>query len=224
MRVLIVEDQIEILEVLRRHLEQEWFVVDGATDGQVGADLAHKNDYDLIILDNHLPSKMGIEICSELRSQKKRVPIIILSVQNDTSKKVEFFKNGADDFVAKPFSIQELIARIHALMRRPRLYLEEEFHLEDLTVNISSHSISRGKNDIRLTKKEFLILEQLMRNQGQIVSREKLVEHAWDMNANFFSNTVETHIGTLRKKIDTKGKKKLIHTISGRGYKLGAAA
>lgn len=224
MRVLIVEDQVEILEILRHHLEQEWFIVDTANDGQIGFELATKNDYDLILLDNHLPSKMGIEICTELRKQKKRVPIIILSVQSDTFKKVEFFKVGADDYVAKPFSVQELIARIHALMRRPRLYLDEEFHIEDLTINISSHSISRGKDEIRLTKKEFLILEQLIRNQGQVVSREKLVEHAWDMNADFFSNTVETHIGTLRKKIDRKGKKKLIHTISGRGYKIGLAA
>ena len=141
MRVLIVEDQKEILEFLKQNLEQEWFIVDATTDGQIGADLAHKFDYDLILLDNHLPSKMGIDICKEIREQKKRVPIIILSVQNDTDKKIEFLKSGADDYVAKPFSIEELIARIHALMRRPRHYLEEEFHIEDLTINISSHKI-----------------------------------------------------------------------------------
>ncbi len=220
MRILIIEDKVEILESLKQSLEEQCFVVDTAVDGNSGAELAYKNEYDFIILDNHLPKKTGMEICKEIRSLKKRVPILILSVEKNVLKKVEFLNSGADDYITKPFSFQELLARIRAIIRRPRHVLEDEYHLDDLIVNVSKHFIQRGKKQIHLTKKEFMILEHLMRNQGYVVSRNSLVEHVWDMHGDIFSNSIETHIMTLRKKIDTKSRKKLIHTISGRGYKM----
>ncbi len=220
MRILIIEDKIQILEFLKSSLEEQCFVVDAVLDGKEGCELACKNNYDFIILDNHLPQKMGIEICKEIRMLKKRVPILILSVENDVLKKIEFLNSGADDYITKPFSFEELLARIRAIIRRPRNLLEEEYHLDDLILNVSKHFIQRGKKELHLTKKEFMILEYLMRNQGYVVSRNSLIEHVWDLHGDIFSNTIETHIMTLRKKIDTKSRKKLIHTISGRGYKM----
>lgn len=220
MRILIVEDQKEILDFLRQGLEEECFVVDAVQDGVLGAELACTNEYDLIILDNHLPGKMGMEICAEVRNANKRTPIIILSVESDIPKKIQLLNTGADDYLTKPFSFEELMARIRAIMRRPANFQEEIYQIEDLFVNVSKHVVVRGKRAIRLTRKEFMILEQLLRNKGNVVSRGLLIEHVWDMHGDIFSNTIETHILTLRRKVDRKTGKKLIHTIPGRGYKI----
>lgn len=222
MRILIIEDQREILDFLKRHLEEECYVVDIAHDGAHGARLACAFEYDLIIMDNHLPNKLGTEICADIRSCGKRTPILMLSVESNIEKKVELLQNGADDFMEKPFSYQELLARVRALLRRPFSLIQEVYQIEDLRVNFTTHSVTRNNQEILLTKKEFMILEFLIRNQGNVVSRATLMEHVWDVTGDLFSNTVETHIGTLRKKIDASGTKKLIHTISGRGYKLGS--
>lgn len=220
MRILVVEDQKEIRDFLKQSLEQECFAVDAVADGNTGSEYAKNNSYDVLILDNNLPGKTGMEICKSLREDRNRVPILILSVESDIPKKIELLNSGADDYLTKPFSFDELMARIRAIIRRPWDIRVEEYRIDDLVLNVSRHQVVRGKKEIHLTKKEFMILEQLMRSEGNVVSRGSLLEHVWDMEGDIFSNTIETHMVTLRKKIDSAGKRKLIHTISGRGYKI----
>jgi DNA-binding response OmpR family regulator len=220
MRILLVEDEKDIIGFLKPSLEAECFVVDIARDGEKGSFLARSNNYDLIILDNMLPKKSGKEICQELRKAHKNIPIIMLSVLAETDKKIELLNCGADDYLTKPFSLEELLARVRALLRRPTIITSEVLTTDDLVLNSKKYTLTRGEKEIYLTKKEFMLLEYLMRNQGFVISRGMLLEHIWDMNADPFSNTVETHVMSLRKKIDSHDTKKLIYTISGRGYKI----
>ncbi len=221
MRILIVEDQTELREFLKSSLEADFFAVDAESDGGKAYFLAKTNEYDIIILDNNLPNKTGSEICADIRKSKKNVAIIILSVEDQTQKKIDLLNTGADDYLTKPFSYEELVARIHALLRRQPMAQNELLKIADLTINPQKHTVKRGNNDITLTRKEFMLLEYLMRNQGQVVSRGSILEHVWDIDGDIFSNTIETHILNLRRKIDTPYSSKLIHTISGRGYKIG---
>lgn len=220
MRILVVEDEKKVADFLKIGLEAECFVVDLSEDGEKGLYLARTNDYDLIILDNVLPNKTGKEICEEVRKDGKTTPIIMLSIKSESATKVDLLNAGADDYLSKPFSFEELLARIRALLRRPKKIESEIFKIDDLSVDVKKHLVRRGKKDIYLTKKEFLLLVYLLKNQGIVISRGMLIEHVWDMNADPFSNTIESHILNLRKKIDLKSKKKLIYTISGRGYKI----
>lgn len=223
MRLLIVEDEKEILNFLKPSLEAECFAVDIAEDGEKGAYLAKANDYDIIILDNMLPKKSGAEICQEIRLSGKTVPIIILSALSDVNKKVELLNIGADDYLTKPFSFQELVARIKTLLRRPAPIKNDLLQIDDLNLDLRKNLVTRGQEEIRLTRKEFMLLEYLLRNPGLVLSRSMIMEHVWDMNADPFSNTIEAHILSLRKKIKTKNsQKELIHTIPGRGYKIDA--
>lgn len=223
MRLLIVEDEKEILSFLKPSLEAECFAVDIAEDGEKGAYLAKSNDYDVIILDNMLPKKSGAEVCQEIRLSGKTVPIIILSALSDVNKKVELLNIGADDYLTKPFSFQELVARIKTLLRRPAPIKNDLLQIDDLSLDLRKNLVTRGQEEIRLTRKEFMLLEYLLRNPGLVLSRSMIMEHVWDMNADPFSNTIEAHILSLRKKIKTKNsQKELIHTIPGRGYKIDA--
>lgn len=220
MRILIVEDEKDINNFIKVSLEAECFAVDSAEDGEAGSYLARTNDYDIIILDNMLPKKNGVEIIKEIRKEGKTVPVIMLSVRSETTTKVDLLNSGADDYLTKPFSFQELLARIRALLRRPKNIEKDIINIEDLTVDYVKHKVKRAKEEIYLTKKEFMLLEYLLRNKGTVLSRGMILEHVWDMNADPFSNTVESHILNLRKKIDLPDKNKLIHTIPGRGYKI----
>jgi len=220
MRLLIVEDQPELLSSLKARLQEECFVIDTAMDGVQGSFLGRTNDYDIIVLDNHLPKKNGIEVCKDIRTSNKQVPIIILSVLNDPAQKVDLLEAGADDYLTKPFSFPELMARIRAILRRPQEITSHIIEIDDLILDSHRHEIHRGGKEIYLTKKEFMLLEYLMRNIGRVVSRGDILEHVWDVNADPFSNTIETHILALRKKIDKAPRRKLIHTVSGRGYKI----
>ncbi len=219
MRLLIVEDEKEILNFIKKSLEAEHFVVDAASDGEKGSYLARTNDYDLIVLDNVMPKKNGLEVCREVRRDGRSVPILILSVKSETTTKVDLLNAGADDYLTKPFSLDELLARIKALLRRPKQIENEILQVDDLILDSSKGTVKRGNQDIYLTRKEFTLLKYLMKNQGIVLSRSMIMEHVWDMSADPFSNTIESHILSLRKKIDAKGKKKLIHTVPGRGYK-----
>jgi DNA-binding response OmpR family regulator len=221
MKILLVEDQDDLRTSLQIRLQEECFVVDSASDGEKGSFLARTNDYDIIILDNHLPKKNGIEICKDIRESKKQVPIIILSVLDDTDQKVELLEAGADDYLTKPFSFYELMARIRAILRRPQKLVQSLFQIDDLLLDAKKHEVRRGTTEIYLTKKEFMLLEFLLHHRESVVSRGEILEHVWDIHADPFSNTIETHILSLRKKIDIEGKHKLIHNISGRGYKIG---
>jgi len=220
MKILIVDDDIEIAHFLKKSFEHECFVVDSCHDGEQGSYMARINDYDCIILDYHLPKKTGKIICEELRSAGKTMPICVLSVEADVELRTELINLGADDFMIKPFSFQELLARIRALLRRPREMHSEDYKVGNLCLNPGKHSCKLNNQDIHLTRKEFMLLELLMRNTGSVVSRSKIMEHVWDMNADPFSNTLETHILSLRKKLKCDGKQNLIKTCSGQGYKI----
>lgn len=220
MRLLVVEDNLEALSSLKRRLQDECFVVDTASDGEHGSFLARTNDYDLILLDNHLPKKNGLDVCRDIRNSDKKIPVLIISILEDTGQKISLLEAGADDYITKPFSFLELMARIRALLRRPKNIVQDILQVDDLSLNHNNHDVSRAGKEIYLTKKEFMLLEILMRHAGSVVSRSTILEHVWDVNADPFSNTIETHILSLRKKIDIPKKKKLIHTISGRGYKI----
>lgn len=220
MRLLVVEDEPKIAEFLRTSLRAEYYAVDIISDGEDASYAARTNDYDCLILDNILPRKTGLEVCREVREAGKTMPILILSVKSDTSEKVQFLEAGADDYMIKPFSLEELLARLKALLRRPTEIEEEVYEVDDLVLDLRRHTVTRGDKDIHLTKKEFMLLAYMLRNRGVVLSRGMIMEHVWDMNADPFSNTIESHILSLRKKIDKGARVKLIHTVSGRGYKL----
>lgn len=220
MKILVVEDEQDILDFLKSGLDAEMFTVDAVSDGEQGSYLARTNTYDLVILDNMLPKKSGAEICQEVRAAGKTMPIIMLSVQSEPLQKIDLLNMGADDYVTKPFTFGELLARIRAVLRRPQQIEGERLQMADLTMDLGSHKVFRGEEEIYLTRKEFEILEYLMRHRGSVVSRGVLIEHVWDMHVDPFSNTIETHILNIRKKIDKAAKQKLIQTVPGRGYKV----
>jgi len=223
MRILVVEDQLEISNLLKFSLEAECFSVDVAEDGEKGSVLGRTNDYDVIILDNLMPKKTGLEVCQEIRRRGKTTPILVLSVKSDVATKVQLLNAGADDYLIKPFSLEELMARIRALLRRPDQVKDDVLHAKDVTLDAKKQIVTSGGKEVYLTRKEFMLLEYLMRNRGTVLSRGMIMEHVWDMNADPFSNTIESHILSLRRKIDAGKKEKLIHTIPGRGYKIDPA-
>jgi DNA-binding response OmpR family regulator len=217
MRILVVEDEKDIRDFLKKSLESECYAVDTASDGAEGSYMARTNDYDLIILDNNMPRKIGMEVCEEIR-RDKNTPILILSVKSETTSKVDLLNSGADDYLTKPFALDELMARVKALLRRPKTIQRDIVQIDDMIVDFSKQTVVRGGEDIYLTRKEFNLLKYLLNNRGIALSRSMIMEHVWDMSADPFSNTIESHILSLRKKINGNGLKKLIHTVPGRGY------
>ncbi|MFA5935932.1 MAG: response regulator transcription factor [Patescibacteria group bacterium] len=220
MRLLLVEDDTDIRFALKSCFEAECFAVDLAEDGERGSFLARTGDYDIILLDYNLPRKNGLEVCREIRAHGKTVPIIMLTVQSEVASKVEVLNQGADDYVTKPYSFQELLARVRSVLRRPKIIQGETYTVDDLVFDTRSHAVTKGGTPVRLTRKEMMLLEYLLRNRGIVVTRGMLIEHIWDMHLDPLSNTIDTHILTLRKKLSIGSRAKLIHTIPGRGYKL----
>jgi two-component system, OmpR family, response regulator len=220
MRILIIEDDLDIGDFLKSGLESELYSVDLISDGQQGTHLARRNDYDLLIIDYILPGQLGLDICKELRSVGKIMPIIMLTVKSEVSDKIEALNAGADDYLTKPFSFEELSARVRALLRRPVTFLGDVLEADGLTLDTAKNIVRRAGEELHLTSKEYQLLEYLLRNRGFVVTRGMLVEHVWDSSGDLFSNTIETHILNLRKKIEKPGLHKLIHTIPGRGYKI----
>lgn len=221
MKILVVENEKIIRDFLKKSLEAESFVVDTAENGERGFYLARTNEHDVVILDDILPKKTGLEICRELRLSSIHTPILILSIRSEIATKTELLDAGADDYLVKPFSLEELLARLRALLRRPKIIQSETLQIDDIIVDTKKHTVRRGKKEIYLTRKEFMLLEYLLRNKDIPVSRGMIMEHVWDMRVDPFSNTIESHILSLRKKVDLSGKKKAIHTIPGIGYKIG---
>ena len=219
MRLLIIEDEREIGEFLKKNFEKEGFVVDYADNGSDGSKMARANEYEAIILDYILPGKDGLDIVKEVREQLKSVPIIMVSVKSEISHKVSAFGAGIDDYVTKPFSFQELNARVRALIRRPYNIKSSVYKIEDLTINPEKQEVMHSGKPMYLTRKEFLLLECLAKENGRVMSRGTIMENVWDMNVDPFSNTLETHILNLRKKIGKKGKQ-IIQTVPGRGYRI----
>ena len=220
MKILIIDDDPALAEILKQGLENKMFLVEIAADGERGAFLGRTGCYDLIILDYILPKMAGPEVLQEIRQENKQVPIIMLTVKSELADKQEIFSLGADDFLTKPFLFEELWLHIQAILRRPARTEPEIFKLDNLTLNAQAQIIKRGGREIYLTRREFALLEYLLRHRDQIISRQALLENIWDYNADPFSNSLETHIASLRRKLNTKNSRNLIHTFTGRGYKL----
>ena len=220
MRMLIADDDVAIRESLQRIFEEERIVVDTANDGDEASYLGRVNDYDIAILDLIMPKKDGCAVCSDLRQQGRCFPILMLSVNATVEEKVRLLNIGADDYIAKPFSFREIAARVRALTRRPQKIEPDILEIGDLRLDTIQQKVSRGSREIYLTRKEFSLLEFLMRHRGQVVSRGLIMEHVWNAEVDPFSNTIEAHILNLRKKIRDTKRNRLIHTIAGRGYKV----
>lgn len=219
MKVLLVEDNLSIRNVLRMSLVADGFTVDEAENGETGFYLAKINRYDIIILDNVLPKKMGKVVCQELRSLGIQTPILLLSAVNDALSKIDLLNSGADDYVTKPFSYEELVARMRALMRRPGIIQDNVLRAGNLILNVDRHEVKKNNKKIYLTKKEYTLLTILMQNRGKVLSRATIMESVWDeQSMNPFSNTIESHILNLRKKLGDR-RKSLIMSIPGSGYK-----
>ncbi|MBI3341646.1 response regulator transcription factor [Candidatus Curtissbacteria bacterium] len=224
MRILVIEDEHKIANSIKKGLQQESFAVDAIYNGTEGYDLASTEDYDLIVLDLLLPGMDGLEICKKLRDKQIHTPIIMLTAKDQVEDKVKGLNSGADDYLAKPFAFEELLARIRALARRPKNTITNTLAIEDLTLDTENFVVKRAEKMIELSKKEFSLLEYLMRHPGQILTKDQIINHVWDYDADVLPNTVEVYIGYLRKKIDNSFKNKtiLIHTHRGFGYKIGS--
>ncbi|MDP2874445.1 MAG: response regulator transcription factor [bacterium] len=223
MRILVVEDEHKIANSIKRGLEQEAYAVDVAYTGTDGYDLASTEDYDAIVLDLLLPGMDGVTICKKLRVEKIHTPILMLTAKGQLGDKVEGLNAGADDYLVKPFAFEELLARLRALTRRPKNNLGTVLAYADLTLNTQTYDVKRGGQVISLSKKEFALLEYLLRHPEIVLTKEQLINHVWDYEADILPNTVEVYIKYLRNKIDKpfKNKSALIQTARGFGYKLG---
>lgn len=220
MRVLIIEDEEQLAKALQKGLEYNLYVVDISFDGLDGYMKAKTNDYDLIILDLNLPKKDGLEVCKELRTEGKSMPIIMLTARRGTDEKVTGLDAGADDYLTKPFELKELLARMRALLRRGKEEKTTSLMVGALEMNPKTYEVKRDDNILTLRKKEYMILEYLMRNPDRAVSKTELLEHAWDTNAEYWGNVVEAQIKNLRKVVDKDYSFKMIKTVPGIGYKL----
>ncbi len=222
MRILVVEDEHKIAQSIKKGLEQESYAVDLAFDGVEGLDLALSGEFDLIILDRLLPKMEGLEICKKIRQENIHIPVLILTAKGQVRDRVEGLDSGADDYLVKPFAFEELLARIRALTRRPSDSLGVILNFDDLSLNTSTYEVKRGDKLIKLSSKEYALLEFLMRHPNKILTKDQIISHVWNYDADVLPNTVEVYIGYLRNKVDKPfSVKALIHTIRGFGYRLG---
>jgi len=223
MRVLIVEDEHKIARALKKALEQETYAVDVAFDGDEGFAMATTEPYDIAIIDRMLPGDYdGLGIVKGMREAKVHTPVLFLSALGSISERTAGLDAGADDYLVKPFALEELLARIRALLRRPTEQQSAVLEAGDLTLDTVTYSVERAGKPIQLTSKEFALLEYMLRNPGRPLSKEVIISHVWDYDADILPNTVEVYIKYLRNKIDAPFKKPLIHTVRGFGYKLEA--
>lgn len=221
MKALIIEDNQEIVSFLRKGLQYENFLVDHAADGEIGLQKALNNSYDIVILDLLLPKLDGADFLRQFRKKNNHTPVIILTAIQDHETKIKLLDLGADDYLGKPFSFSELSARIRAILRRSKNFTKKEIiKIGDLMVNPITREVARNGRNIKLRKKEFALLEFLLNRPAEVVNQTMILEQVWDFNSKAHSNTVGTHISSLRRKVDKGYKKKLIHTIHGVGYKL----
>ncbi len=218
MRILVVEDEKKVASFIKKGLEEEYYSVDVAFDGKKGLELALIEEYDLIILDLMLPFKDGLSILKELRKEKILTPVLILTARDTIQDKVTGLDSGADDYLAKPFSFEELLARIRALLRRNSIEKNNILKSGDLKLDTQTHKAYRNDVEIHLTAKEYAILEYLMRNKNRVISRTKLSEHIYEFNFDTETNVIDVYINKLRNKIDKGFEKQLIQTIRGVGY------
>jgi DNA-binding response OmpR family regulator len=218
MKILVIEDDRTISAAVCDGLRQEKFAVDAVYDGEEAYAAVVGDNYDLLVLDVMLPGMDGVTLAQTLRAQKIHVPILMLSARDRIVDKITGLNTGADDYVTKPFSFEELLARIRALLRRPQETIGDVLRVADLTCNTVTTVVMRDGQDIQLSAKEYALLEYLMRNKQQIVSKNNLLNHVWDFDADVLPHTVEVSVANLRTKVDKPFAKPLIHTIRGFGY------
>lgn len=220
MRILIIEDEKAMAMTVKDELRHT-YAVDVCNSGKDGSYQARVNEYDAIILDLTLPDMTGIEVCRSIRQDDVTTPILVLTGRNETESKIHALDAGADDYLTKPFSFNELKARIRALLRRsPHGQLNNKLLLGDLILDTANRTVRRADQDITLRRKEFDLLEYLLRNKNRVVTRSMILEHVWDNNVDFFTNAIDVHIKYLRDRIDRPFDRKLIKTVHGLGYKI----
>lgn len=223
MRVLIVEDEHKIARALKKALEQETYAVDIAYDGDEGYAMATTEPYDIAIIDRMLPGSYdGLGIVKAMREAKVHTPVLFLSALGSISERTAGLDAGADDYLVKPFALEELLARVRALLRRPTEQQSAILEAGDLSLDTITYNVERAGKPVQLTSKEFALLEYMLRNPGRPLSKEVIISHVWDYDADILPNTVEVYIKYLRNKIDSPFKTPLIHTVRGFGYKLEA--
>jgi heavy metal response regulator len=220
MKILVVDDEVKMTDFIKLGLKEEGFVVDVCFDGEEGYFLAKTQKYDLIILDINLPTMDGLTICRTLRNEHNDTPILFLSVRNKVSDKVKGLDIGADDYLTKPFAFEELLARVRNLIRKKTTLKSAVLRVDDLELDLLTHKVKRGGKEIYLSSKEYSLLEYLMRNSGNVVTRVMILEKVWEYDFVTYSNLIDVYINNLRNKIDHDFEKKLIKTIRGRGYTL----
>jgi DNA-binding response OmpR family regulator len=221
MNILIVEDEPRIARLIKRGLKEEGYAVDIAVDGLQAIDKFEINSYDLIVLDIMLPKKDGLSVCRDIRKQNANVPVLLLTARGDAEDKVMGLDSGADDYLAKPFSFDELFARIRALLRRSPQAIPIILRLGDLSMNTVTREVKRNNKLITLTAREYNLLDYFIRNKGIALSKAQILDHVWDYNYDGMSNIIETYVKYLRQKLQvTPDSTKLIHTIRGHGYVL----
>ncbi len=221
MRILLVEDEKKLCELIERALKAERYAVDTAYDGLSGWKLAEAYDYDLVILDLMLPSLSGSEVLGRIRAKNQKVPILILTARDATEEKVRNFEAGADDYLTKPFAFAELLVRVKALLRRGPVIRSSVLRVGDLEVDRLSQQVKRAGRRIELTAKEYALLEYLATNPGRVFSRTMIIEHVWDQSFEGLTNIVDVYVRHLRSKVDDPFPSKLIRTVRGVGYSLG---
>jgi two-component system copper resistance phosphate regulon response regulator CusR len=218
MKILVLEDDKTVGQYVQRGLAEAGYHADLIGDGSEGLRLSGDGHYDLLVLDLRLPQLSGLEVLRRLRDRGDSIPVLVLTAQDAVDFKVQALKMGADDYVTKPFSLEELLARVEALGRRPKTIAPPVLTLADLTLDTGSREVRRGGRLIELTPKEYAVLEYLMRHQGQVMPRTLITEYAWDYHFDPGTNIVDVVITRLRKKIDHAREPKLIHTVRGVGY------
>jgi len=220
--MLIVEDEHKIAAAIKKGMEQEGYAVDAVFNGDDGYDMAMGEEYDLLILDLMLPGMDGITICKELRKNAVHTPILILTAKSQIDDRVNGLDAGADDYLVKPFSFEELLARVRALLRRPVKLAPDLLKIRDFELNTKTYEAARKNKKITLSHKEFSLLEYLLRNKGRTLTKDQIIAHVWDYDSDILPNTVEVFIKNLRNKIDMpfSSSKPIIHTVRGFGYKI----
>ncbi len=220
MRILVIEDEVKIAQFIKRGLKEEGYAVDVANDGEEGHFLLSSNDYDAIILDLMLPKIDGLTLCRTLRKEGNQTPIIMLTAKDTVKDKIKGLDSGADDYLPKPFAFEELLARVRVLLRKKDSRVQTQLKVDDLSLDLLTHKVTRAEREIDLTVKEYALLEYLMRNAGNIVTRTMISEHVWDINFDTFTNVIDVYINYLRNKIDSGFADKMIQTVRGKGYLL----
>lgn len=220
MRILVIEDEQKLAGFVKRALREDGYVVHVCHDGEEGGYQALSDDYDTVVLDLQLPRRDGISILRELRERKKQTPVIILTARDTVQERIRGLDAGADDYLTKPFALNELRARVRALLRRGRESSTTILKYSDLQMNLVDRAVLRGTLEIDLTAKEFALLEYLLRNPKRVLSRTSIAEHVWDFNFDSCSNVVDVFVSALRKKTEEGGRPRLIQTVRGVGYVL----